>query len=313
MITLRLLRGTSGATLLGGCPIVKRFYFNINSVSKTGSSKEELSHFKELSTDWWNTNGSQRILHLMNLARVDFIRNNLNKLLKIENQQEKDIFIPGYDYKQFLPKEVSNIIEQDLNNELQKMLNEKEYTVLDIGCGGGILSESLARFPFIKKVTGIDLTPECIDIAKEHALKDPILKEKLDYKLCDLNKVEEKYDIVTCFEMLEHVDDPYEILKHAWKRLNPKGILFLSTINRDPVSWFTTIFVAEYLAGLVPLGTHTWTKFIKSSEIVDWFEKKQFRRYKILDLKGTMYVPSKGWISHDCPSIGNYFMAIQKV
>lgn len=313
MIILQLLRGINEIRQLRGSSIVKRFYSNINSVGKTGSSKEELAHFKELSSDWWNTNGSQRVLHLMNLARLDFIQDNLNKILKIENQQEKDIFIPGYDYKQFLPKNISNIIEQDLNNELQRMLNEREYSVLDIGCGGGILSESLVRLPFIKNVTGIDLTPECVDVAREHASKDPLLKDKLDYKLCDLNKVEQTFDIITCFEMLEHVDDPYEILKHAWKRLNPKGILFLSTINRDPVSWFTTIFVAEYLAGLVPVGTHTWTKFVKSSEIVNWFKKKQFRRYKVLDLKGTMYVPSRGWVNHDCSSVGNYFMAIQKL
>lgn len=313
MITSQLLRGTNSIKQLRGFPIIRRFYSNINSFSKTGSSQEELSHFKVLSTDWWNTNGSQRILHLMNLARLDFIRDNLNKTLKIEHQQEKDIFIPGYDYNQFLPKNISKIIKQDLNNELQKMLNEKQYSVLDIGCGGGILSESLARLPFIKSVIGIDLTPNCVDVAKEHASKDPLLKDKLTYKLCDLTEVEETYDIITCFEMLEHVNDPYEILKHAWKKLNSKGILFLSTINRDLVSWFTTIFVAEYLAGLVPVGTHTWSKFVKSSEVINWFDKHQFRKYKVLDLKGTMYVPSKGWVNHDCSSIGNYFMAIQKL
>lgn len=313
MITSQLLRGTNSIKQLRGFPIIRRFYSNINSFSKTGSSQEELSHFKVLSTDWWNTNGSQRILHLMNLARLDFIRDNLNKTLKIEHQQEKDIFIPGYDYNQFLPKNISKIIKQDLNNELQKMLNEKQYSVLDIGCGGGILSESLARLPFIKNVIGIDLTPNCVNVAKEHASKDPLLKDKLTYKLCDLTEVEETYDIITCFEMLEHVNDPYEILKHAWKKLNSKGILFLSTINRDLVSWFTTIFVAEYLAGLVPVGTHTWSKFVKSSVVINWFDKHQFRKYKVLDLKGTMYVPSKGWVNHDCSSIGNYFMAIQKL
>lgn len=313
MITSQLLRGTNSIKQLRGFPIIRRFYSNINSFSKTGSSQEELSHFKVLSTDWWNTNGSQRILHLMNLARLDFIRDNLNKTLKIEHQQERDIFIPGYDYNQFLPKNISKIIKQDLNNELQKMLNEKQYSVLDIGCGGGILSESLARLPFIKNVIGIDLTSNCVDVAKEHASKDPLLKDKLTYKLCDLTEVEETYDIITCFEMLEHVNDPYEILKHAWKKLNSKGILFLSTINRDLVSWFTTIFVAEYLAGLVPVGTHTWSKFVKSSEVINWFDKHQFRKYKVLDLKGTMYVPSKGWVNHDCSSIGNYFMAIQKL
>ncbi|CAL9729549.1 ubiquinone biosynthesis O-methyltransferase, mitochondrial [Monosporozyma unispora] len=288
-------------------PVTKCFY------STTGSSQEEISHFKDLSTDWWNTNGSQRILHKMNLARLDFMRTNLNKLMTIEDQQDKDIFIPGYNYKEFLPSGISSIIEKDLDKEIQRMLNEKQFNVLDIGCGGGILAESLARLPFINHVTGIDLTPECIDVAQKHAAKDPTLDNKINYKLCDLATVEDKFDIVTCYEMLEHVDNPHEILRQAWKRLNPQGILFLSTINRDFVSWFTTIFVAEYITKLVPQGTHTYDKFVKSSEIVDWFQQRQPRKHKILDLKGTMYVPSKGWVNHDCPSVGNYFMAVQKL
>lgn len=291
-----------------GLPIVGKCFY-----STTGSSQEEISHFKDLSTDWWNTNGSQRILHKMNLARLDFMRKNLNKLMRVEDQQEKDIFIPGYNYKEFLPSGISNIIEQDLNKEIDRMLNEKQYTALDIGCGGGILSESLARLPFIKHVTGIDLTPECINVAKEHASRDPNVSDKITYQNCDLSEIKNKYDIVTCYEMLEHVNDPYAILREAWHKLNPNGILFLSTINRDPVSWFTTIFVAEYVTKLVPPGTHTWSKFVKSSEIVQWFQKRQPRRHKILNLKGTMYVPGQGWVEHDCPSVGNYFMAVQKL
>lgn len=306
MLSSRLIKYNT-IRQLGIAPTAKYFY------STTGSSQEEISHFKDLSTDWWNTNGSQRILHKMNLARIDFMRNNLNKLMTIKDQQEKDIFIPGYNFKDFLPSGISSIIEQDLNKEIQRMLNEKQYSVLDIGCGGGILAESLARLPFIKHVTGIDLTPECIDVAQKHASQDPSLDNKIGYRSCELATVEDRYDIVTCYEMLEHVDDPYEILRQAWKRLNPQGILFLSTINRDFVSWFTTIFVAEYLTKLVPQGTHTYNKFVKSSEVVDWFQQRQPRKHKILDLKGTMYVPSKGWVNHDCPSVGNYFMAIQKL
>lgn len=287
--------------------LTKRLY------STTGTTKEEISHFKELSTDWWNTNGSQRILHKMNLARLDFMKENLNKLMTIEDQQEKDIFIPGYNYREFLPEGISNAIKNDIDKEVNKLLMSKQYLVLDVGCGGGILAESLARLPFIKNVTGIDLTPECIDVARDHAARDPKLTGKIKYSIQDLASIKEKYDIVTCFEMLEHVDSPPDILKHIWQKLNPNGLLFLSTINRDPISWFTTIFVAEYLTKLVPQGTHTYNKFVNSSEIIDWLQTRQPRKHKVLDLKGTMYIPSRGWVQHDCASVGNYFMAIQKL
>ncbi|SMN21879.1 similar to Saccharomyces cerevisiae YOL096C COQ3 O-methyltransferase, catalyzes two different O-methylation steps in ubiquinone (Coenzyme Q) biosynthesis [Maudiozyma saulgeensis] len=277
----------------------------------TAASPEEIKHFQELAPTWWDTNGSQRILHKMNLARLDFIRNTLNKTVKIT---DPNTFIPGYNYKEFLPESISHTIAKEWNQSLTKELEKRQYNVLDIGCGGGILSESMARQPFVKQVLGIDLTPDCISVAKMHAKSDPELKGKVEYREVALEDLKQKdYDIITCFEMLEHVDRPGDILEQAWRRLKPDGLLFLSTINRDLISWFTTIFMGETVLKIVPSGTHHLSKYINSSEIEEWFQEKHPRDHKLLDLKGTMYVPTQGWVEHDCARIGNYFMAVKKL
>ena len=277
----------------------------------TAASKDEVEHFTQLAPSWWDTNGSQRILHKMNLGRLDFIRDTLNKTVQVKNP---DIFMPGYNYKEFMPESISHIIENEWNQSLSQELIKKQFKVLDIGCGGGILAESMARQPFVKKVLGIDLTPECITVAKEHAKQDPALDGKVEYKEIALEDVKGKdFDIITCFEMLEHVDKPGDILEHAWRRLKPEGVMFISTINRDLVSWFTTIFMGEDILRIVPRGTHHLSKYINASEIEEWFQKKHSRDHKLLNLKGTMYIPTQGWIEHDCTSIGNYFMAVKKL
>lgn len=276
----------------------------------TSTSNNEIYHFQKLAPSWWDTWGPQRILHKMNFARLDFIQRTLSNEIKISNS---DIYIPGFNYKSHLPKNISETIETEIDQAIRHQLNQKRLDVLDIGCGGGILSESLARLPFVKTVHGIDLTAECIEIAIQHAQNDPLVKKKTCYELKSLDTVDSQYEIITMFEMLEHVDNPNDILRHAWNRLKPEGILFLSTINRDPISWFTTIFMAENILNIVPKGTHHLEKYINSNEISEWFQTNNPTSHQILDLKGTMYLPMKGWIEHTCPRIGNYFMAIKKL
>ncbi|GAV52275.1 hypothetical protein ZYGR_0AG02660 [Zygosaccharomyces rouxii] len=276
----------------------------------TSASEDEIGHFQELAPTWWDANGSQRILHLMNNTRLDFIQRIIRQNVKVD---APDTYIPGFQYKAFFPQRVSQEIEDDLELKINKKLEDVKFNILDIGCGGGILAECLARLPITRHVTGVDLTPDVIKVAREHSAKDPALKGKLDYRLQALEEVEDKYDMITCFEMLEHVDVPAEILRHAWMRLKPQGILFLSTINRDLISWFTTIFMAESVLKVVPAGTHHLSKYIKSSEIKEWFQENEPRTHKILDTKGVMYRPFNGWTEHDCPDIGNYFMAIKKL
>ncbi|CEP63439.1 hexaprenyldihydroxybenzoate methyltransferase LALA0_S08e02476g [Lachancea lanzarotensis] len=274
----------------------------------TSASQDEMKHFGELAPSWWDFWGPQRILHKMNLKRMDFIQKTLQK----EYQAGSGTYVPGFNHQAFLPKQVSTAIEQELEQDIRGQLHSQKLQVLDVGCGGGILAECLARLPFVANVKGIDLTPECIEIAQSHASKDPILNGKLSYEVQALEEVEGVYDLVTCLEMLEHVDHPGEILRHAWKKLKVGGILMVSTINRDPVSWFTTIFMAEQVLKLVPRGTHHASKYINSEEIIEWFQDECKGQHQILNCKGVMYVPLNGWIEHDHSGVGNYFMAIKK-
>ncbi|SCU81532.1 LAMI_0B06656g1_1 [Lachancea mirantina] len=280
-----------------------------SGASSTASSAEEILHFGQLAPTWWDVRGPQRILHKMNLVRMDFVREVVLSQLKVGSET----FIPGYNYHDMVSKPISQAIEKQISQDLQAKLSEKRLELLDVGCGGGIFAECAARLPYVSKVLGIDVTPECVEVAKAHSKLDPQLKDKLEYKMESLEKVPGQYDIVTCFEMLEHVDEPAAILRHAWQKVKPDGILVLSTINRGPLSWFTTIFVAENLLGLVPRGTHHLDKYINSAEISQWFQDEYPAAHKLLECKGTMYIPAKGWILHDQTDVGNYFMAFKKL
>ncbi|AGO11880.1 AaceriADR115Wp [[Ashbya] aceris (nom. inval.)] len=278
--------------------------------SSTSTSADEINHFQQLAPTWWDTNGSQRILHKMNLSRMDFIQRILSEQMEVTNP---DVYVPGFNYKDHLPAGISAQIQGELETEVRSLLRQQRLHVLDVGCGGGILSESLGRQPYVEKVYGIDLTPDCIAAARAHRDKDPALQGKIQYDLLPLEEVEGQFDVVTMFEMLEHVENPSAVLDHAWRRLKPEGILFVSTINRNLVSWFTTICVAEHVLRIVPKGTHHLEKYLDATEVQDWFQQHTPGAHRILDLKGNMYVPMWGWVEHDLSSIGNYCMAVKKL
>jgi 2-polyprenyl-6-hydroxyphenyl methylase/3-demethylubiquinone-9 3-methyltransferase len=141
--------------------------------------------------------------------------------------------------------------------------------ILDIGCGGGILSESLANEGAI--VVGIDLAKAGLEVAKLHLLESGF---DIDYQFIsaeDLtNSESESFDVITCLEMLEHVPDPSLIIDACSKLVKPNGRVFFSTINRNPKSYFFAIVGAEYVLNLLPKGTHNYEKFIRPSEIDGW-------------------------------------------
>ncbi len=141
-------------------------------------------------------------------------------------------------------------------------------TVLDVGCGGGILTESMAKLG-AAHATGIDMAEKSLKIAKLHALDQGV--QNIDYRCVRVEdlaaEMPASFDVVTCMEMMEHVPDPAAIVAACAKLVKPDGVVFFSTINRNPKSYLHAIVGAEYLLGLVPRGTHDWQKFITPAEL----------------------------------------------
>ena len=141
--------------------------------------------------------------------------------------------------------------------------------VVDVGCGGGILSESMARAG--ASVTGIDLAEAALDIARLHAAEAEV---KVDYQCASTEDFAAanagQFDVVTCMEMLEHVPEPGAIVEACSRLLKPGGSAFFSTLNRNGKSWLFAIVGAEYVLQLLPKGTHQWKRFIKPSELAGW-------------------------------------------
>ena len=141
--------------------------------------------------------------------------------------------------------------------------------VLDVGCGGGILSESMATRG--ARVTGIDMGEKPLSVAKLH-LKESGLEVDYRQTTAEALAIEEpeSFDIITCMEMVEHVPDPASVINACSRLVRPGGELFFSTINRTPKAWLFAIVGAEYLLNILPKGTHTYEKFIRPSELEKW-------------------------------------------
>ena len=159
--------------------------------------------------------------------------------------------------------------------------------VLDVGCGGGLLSEALAKEG--AEVTAIDLAPELVKVARLHGLESGV---KVDYRVQSVEDLAAErpaaFDAVTCMEMLEHVPDPASILRACATLLKPGGRLFVSTLNRTPAAFALAIVGAEYVARLLPTGTHKYSEFIKPSELAAWLRAAGLA---LEDVSGLMYEP----------------------
>ena len=180
--------------------------------------------------------------------------------------------------------------------------------VLDVGCGAGLLSEALAREG--AQVTALDLAPELIEVAKLHLLESGL---NVDYRLQSVEALAAEapgsFDAITCMEMLEHVPDPSAVVRACATLLKPGGQLFLSTLNRTPAAFAVAIVGAEYLARLLPTGTHDYKQFIRPSELAAWLRAAGLQAR---DVSGLSYDPirRKAWVGG--PTAINYLACAVK-
>ena len=193
-------------------------------------------------------------------------------------------------------------------NYIDRLAGLSGKTVLDVGCGGGILSESMAKTGAI--VTGIDLSDKALQVAKLHLLESG---NRVDYRKIAVEDMASEcpasFDIVTCLEMLEHVPDPQSVIASCAKLVKPGGHVFFSTLNRNPKSYLFAIIGAEYMLNMLPRGTHDYAKFIKPSELAQYCRNAGL---DVADLTGMSYNPLSKSYSLGKDSSVNYLVACQR-
>ena len=216
-------------------------------------NEDEIAKFEQVASQWWDLSGDFKPLHQINPLRVQFICQHL-------------------------------ALHQKDDNTTSGLFNKK---VIDVGCGGGILSESLAKLG--AEVTGIDMGSEPLNVAKLHALGSNL---SINYqKITAEEKAtesSESFDVVTCMEMLEHVPDPASVVNACAQLVKPGGLVFFSTLNKSIKSYLLAILAAEKLFKLVPDGTHDHDKFIRPSQLITWAEAVDL---KCIDASGIHYNP----------------------
>ncbi len=222
------------------------------SVSKS-VDESEVRKFNSLAEEWWNPKGKFKPLHQMNPTRLDYI-----------NSQ----------------------IMLEFDRDLAETLPFKGLSILDIGCGGGLLTEPMARLG--ANVHGIDVAEKNVLVAKEHArnLGLDIKYEKTSSE--ELAETDVKFDVVLCLEVIEHVHDPQEFLFSCRKLLTDEGMFICSTLNRNAKSFMMAIVGAEYFLRMLPVGTHDWGKFVKPEELKTMLGTAGL---DMVDLKGFVYNP----------------------
>ncbi len=192
---------------------------------------------------------------------------------------------------------------------IQDRVNLSGQSVLDVGCGGGILSEGMARGG--ASVTGIDLSEAAISVARLHALEGEL---SIHYECIAAEEFAEsnaaQFDLVTCLELLEHVPDPASTVAACAALVKPGGSVFFSTLNRNPKSWLMAIVGAEYILHLLPKGTHEYARFIKPSELGTFCRQSDLH---VQDMIGMSYNPISRQYKLDNNIDVNYMMATQKI
>lgn len=191
-------------------------------------------------------------------------------------------------------------------NFLLSCIDVDGLSILDVGCGGGIFSEELAKLG--GNITAIDLSDELIQVALSHSALNDL---KINYQVTELKHYQNfpQFDVICCMEMIEHVDNPNELLSDIAIRLKPGGLLIGSTLTRTPLSFALAIIAAEHLLGIIPKGTHTYEKFLLPSEINT---KLQNYGLSLFKTNGINYNPLNGKASLSKTITSNYIFAAKK-
>jgi len=207
-------------------------------------NKKEIEKFSKMADEWWDPSGKFKPLHKFNPIRIQYIKENIIGNFKLKNKKK--------------PLDKINI--------------------LDIGCGGGLLSEPMTRLG--ANVTGIDASSKNINIAKHHAKKN---KLKINY-ICsspEKLKIKKKFDVVLNMEIVEHVDDINFFINSSSKLLKKNGLMFVATLNKTLKSYMFAIIGAEYVLRWLPIGTHDWEKFVKPVDLKNILHKNNLKLEKL--------------------------------
>ena len=211
-------------------------------------NKKEIEKFSKIAEEWWNPEGKFKPLHKFNPIRISYIKENIIKTFRLQNTK----------------------------------LPLRRIKILDIGCGGGLLSEPMCRLG--ADVTAIDASMKNINVAKLHSKKNNL---KIDY-ICtspENLKVKNKFDVILNMEIVEHVEDINLFLKSCSKLLKTNGIMFVATLNKTLKSYIFAIVGAEYILRWLPIGTHEWEKFIKPEELISILKNNDLKVERVDGMK----------------------------
>ena len=211
-------------------------------------NSKEIEKFSKIAEEWWDPNGKFKPLHKFNPIRISYIKENIIKTFKIN----------------------------------QKKTPLKNLKILDIGCGGGLLSEPMCRLG--ANVTAIDASKKNISVAKLHSKKNN-LKIKYICSSPEKLKIKNKFDVILNMEIVEHVEDVNFFLKSCSNLLKKNGIMFVATLNKTLKSYVFAIVGAEYILRWLPIGTHEWEKFIKPDELISILKKNNLELDQIDGMK----------------------------
>ncbi|NXH11268.1 COQ3 protein, partial [Bucco capensis] len=247
------------------------------STSHSSVDPAEMKKFQLLAQKWWDEEGEYSALHSMNDIRVPFIRDTL--------------------------------LNMSSNYHLGNPLSGVK--ILDVGCGGGLLSEPLGRLG--ASVTGIDPLEDNIRTADQHKSFDPVLAKRIQYKSSSLEEIVEEsmetFDVIVASEVVEHVADLEMFIKCCSQVLKPGGSLFITTINKTQLSYILGIVVAEKLMGIVPDGTHEWEKFVPPEKLEHLLKSYGF---SVKTVNGMLYNPLSGsWSWMESTSINYALHAVK--